>query len=897
MQMVTNMKRHFSPLFCLLLISFSAVPVGAATLSEADQLFQRGSYREAVRAYLDVEDNEKDRGVVGASRVDMLTGEYEKAEQLCRDIIGRNDARKINQHPLVATQLAEVLFDTGRSDQALALLKQVVDSTDVPLRALVKYAQFLDYRGRKEEAQIYATTARASFDSRINVTSDDLAMVALSHWLSGNFREANQFFREATTMDASNIEAKTLWGDLLEEKFNTSEAQLSYQEVLQINPNYVPAIVGLARANGDRRLLERALFTNPKSVKTFVAFAEMAIVRNKWAEADSYLEAAIGVNPEALSVIIPQAGIAILTEDEARYKTLEQRALAIRPVNGEFYSSVAQYFGNDYRFKEAVEFARKAIAVEPDYWQGHTVLGMNLVRLGQEEEGRKVLEEAFDNDSYNLWTSNMLKVFDTLDDYVTVTSEHFTVRLNKRDSVVLWPFLKPLLEEAWRTQVKKYGFTPEGPVLVEVFNKTEDFAVRSVGLPDIGPLVGICFGKVITLISPDTLAANWQEIAWHEFAHIITLQMTRNRIPRWLSEGISVYEEHQGRPEWGRHQDLDLVRAVQQDKLLPVENINDAFLSAQSDEDLSFAYLESSLVVDFIVAKHGFGKLKQLVQGYNAIDTDDAIFSKVFQQSMTEFNQNFSDWINEHVAALDVYVHQEDAADTGAGHGHGVRNNSSAILAELYNNESIKEHMRARIEKEPRDFQAHLQLGIVLFKEDNYDEAEKHLLAAKAILPEYTSYPSPPLVLSQIYQERGETDKYLKELEYITKFHQHQIDANITLADSAMTRKDYKKAEYHLNRAIAVDPYRTDVHRKLAAVAQAQNNHAHEIREYTILAELDTTDPVQSYTNLARAYLRNGENKQAKQQSLLALEIAPTYEPAQTILLEAVGEGEQVREN
>ena len=89
----------------------------------------------------------------------------------------------------------------------------------------------------------------------------------------------------------------------------------------------------------------------------------------------------------------------------------------------------------------------------------------------------------------------------------------------------------------------KIGFEPEGKVLIEVFENSADFAVRSVGLPDIGPLVGICFGKVITLISPDTLTANWQEIVWHEFMHVITLQMTQNRMPRWLSEGISVWEE------------------------------------------------------------------------------------------------------------------------------------------------------------------------------------------------------------------------------------------------------------------------------------------------------------------------------------------------------------------
>ena len=120
--------------------------------------------------------------------------------------------------------------------------------------------------------------------------------------------------------------------------------------------------------------------------------------------------------------------------------------------------------------------------------------------------------------------------------------------------------------------------------------------MRSVGLPDIGPLVGICFGKVVTLISPDTLSANWQEIVWHEFMHVITLQMTNNRMPRWLSEGISVWEEREGRPYWGRSQGLDLVRAATEDKLLHIKDLNSGCSGARNNADLGFAYFQSYLV-------------------------------------------------------------------------------------------------------------------------------------------------------------------------------------------------------------------------------------------------------------------------------------------------------------
>jgi Tfp pilus assembly protein PilF len=51
---------------------------------------------------------------------------------------------------------------------------------------------------------------------------------------------------------------------------------------------------------------------------------------------------------------------------------------------------------------------------------------------------------------------------------------------------------------------------------------------------------------------------------------------------------------------------------------------------------------------------------------------------------------------------------------------------------------------------------------------------------------------------------------------------------------------------------------------------------------------LEVTDPVGAYTDLAQAYLAGGNKKEAKSTALLALEIAPTFEQAQNILLDSL---------
>ncbi len=860
---------------------------GEAPLFRGEQLFQSGSFVAAIDVFKAADGLDRNEGVVGASRSYAMLGRYQEAIEICEELIDGND---FADFPLVSTQLAEMLRTVGRSAEALEILAAVVDEDlqMAPVRALVQYGSLLKFVGRNAQARIYLEAAAQRYNDGLVFASEDVAMVALASWQLDRFHEANSLFNEAVRANPNNLEAHVLWGDLFLEKYNAADAEQSYQDALEINNRYIPALVGLARAVGDQRSLQRAMALNPNSVEALQTYATGMMRSNRKEEAREVLDQALGINPESLPVLSTLAAEAMLMEREEEYRELLARVESFSPGNPVFLSNIADAFGNAYRFTEAVEFARAAIDADPNYWQAYTLLGSNLVRLGEEEEGKANLEIGFENDPFNVMTSNMLKVFDTLANYETLESEHFKVHMSENDADILWPYMEPLLEEAWTTLTAKYGFEPEAPVLIEVFENSEDFAVRSVGLPDIGPLVGICFGKVVTLISPDALTANWQEIAWHEFMHVITLQMTANRMPRWLSEGISVWEESEGRAYWGRRQGLDLVRAVEDNKLLPVSNLNAGFTSAQNSADLGFAYFQSYLVVDYITEAYGFEKLVELVQQYAFIKEENEMFEEVFEQNLDTFNDGFVDWIVGRVEEINVYVHSEDNPDEGEGHGHGIRENSSAVLAELYNNTSLKQHMRNRIEAQPRDFQAHLQLGIVLFKEENFAEARLHLEEAHELLPSYAGYPSPPLVLSQIYEQEGNVEAQLEQLKILLDNQQHDYGSAMILAQAALEAADVEGASYYIDRALQIDPYRIDVHQLKADYAGLIDDSALAVTEYEVLAKLDITDPVEAQTNLAEAYLNNGQLDDAKRNVLSALEIAPSYQRAQQILLQSV---------
>lgn len=855
------------------------------SLNRGHELLLRGSYLAALEVYTSVRGPAlREQAAVGLSRVHMLTGQYEQALAAVRAL-----ANSAADNPLAAVQMAEVYRLTGLSGEAEALLAEVVAAQLNPaVRALVQYGLVLELRGKPEQAAVQFNAALARYDSGLVFDSADVAMVALAAWRLDEFHDANALFAEAVRLDGNNLEALTLWGDLFEEKFNDADAEANYNQVLNINRRYAPALAGMARIGNTERYLAMALDANPRHVPALETYG-MLMVRNYQEDAGrGYLEQALRINPESIPALATLAALAVIADDSRSFAQIEQQLDAFSPGSPDFYARVADYLGNNYRFTEAVDFARRAIASDPEHWHAHTVLGGNLVRLGEEEEGKRHLELAFDRDPFNVMTSNMLQVFDVLEGYATLETEHFRVNMSQRDAQILWPYMSTLLEESWQQLVQKYQFEPEVPVIIQVFERTEDFAVRSVGLPDIGPLVGICFGKVVTLISPDTLAANWQEIVWHELVHVFTLQMTNNRMPRWLSEGISTWEERQARPEWGRRLGLELVRAVQQDRVRPVAGLNQAFLTAGSNADLSFAYFQSYLVVEYIAEHFGFDKLRELILQYASARPESEMFANVFDMDMQRFDAGFRDWLQQRVEQIDVYVHAEDSPDEGSGHGHGIRENNSAVLAELYNNESLKQHMQGRVDREPRDFQAHLQLGIVLFRERDLEQAVVHLEAAKRILPDYSGYPSPSLVLSQIHEAQGNTEAMMREMALMLENQQHDFDSARRLAEAALAANDIEQADYYISRALSVNPYRPEIHQLSAQLAQRQGDTERAVQEFEVLVTLDQRDPVDSRSNLAAAYLDNEQALEARRTILRALEIAPGYQRAQEILLRAV---------
>ena len=191
---------------------------------------------------------------------------------------------------------------------------------------------------------------------------------------------------------------------------------------------------------------------------------------------------------------------------------------------------------------------------------------------------------------------------------MTIDRNGFLLRMTRDEAALYGDEAIDLLTEARGLFSKKYDTQIEGSVIVEIFPEKKDFAVRTFGIPGGDGYMGVCFGRLITANSPKSLVGfqqNWQSLLWHEYCHVITLQKTRNKMPRWFSEGISVYEERLRHSSWGEQMTPEYRNFILDGEMTPIERLSMAFLVPKSPEHIQFAYYQSSLVVEYLVKNFG----------------------------------------------------------------------------------------------------------------------------------------------------------------------------------------------------------------------------------------------------------------------------------------------------
>ncbi|HKA89313.1 MAG TPA: tetratricopeptide repeat protein [Haliangiales bacterium] len=919
-------------------LAFLVVVVPAlarADLRSGDEQFLHGDYSAAIEAYREVKGRDAAAAQVRLGRVQLQTGDVAGAAATAAAAVKAAD-RGVAEDAKVL--LAEVYCATGRAAEARALLEDIAKKSPKNLRARAQLG--LLYRDIGE-TRLAAKVWNQFYDDHDAGTLDktkaeNLVYLAMAARYLEDFHGANDTLQEAVAKDPKIIAANLEWGSLFLDKYNAADAETSFDEVLKIDPKNPDAHAGLARVKveqnydyrGAEAEIDKALAANPNQPMALAIRAELQIDNSEFAAADKTLARILAVNPQDLAALTLQAAIAWLTDDAARLDAVKKRVFAQNGTYARLYHVIADFAVKVHRYKEAIALEEEALRLDPKYSPALAGIGTGYLRMGDETNGRKYLEEAAKRDAFNVRTYNILNLFeDTIPQrYVMFSAgKVFRFRVAKDEKAMLERYVPRLLDKAWAEMVKRYGYTPQTPVTIELFNDPDHYSVRTVGLPNLGAL-GVCFGQVITALAPSNGNVNWGMILWHELGHVFAIQMSNSRVPRWFTEGLSEVETILARKEWRRENDVDIWQAYARNQLPSVVDLNARFLRADDMNDMVVAYHLSSVTVEFIVRQYGFSKIVEGLKRYAQGKSDADAIKAMTGLAVADFDREFRAYLDRRLAVyrgsfkvevqrygdlktLEIaaaakpqdasvqadlaiaYLAAEKPEKAGPAVDAALKldgKNTKALwaAAELAIAKGDAAAGKARlgelIAAGGDGYDARMRLAGLAVEGGDLKEAEAQWQKAKTLDPERSE---PSMRLYDVYAKTNREDQALAELERYVMIEQMEYAPLKKLVDKLAAKKAWAKVRDYGEMALFINPYDAELHLTLGdahAALGAADAAAFEY-ESALLADPPLRRPAVVQIGLARAQLMRKDTAAAKKAVAEALRLEPDNVEAQEL--------------
>jgi tetratricopeptide (TPR) repeat protein len=689
------------------------------------------------------------------------------------------------------------------------------------------------------------------------------AIRAEAAWALNDRQLANRLFRDAAAAAPDDAAIRQRWGDLFADSHQDGEAMNLYREALDMDDRNDFALLGAARLlvggfdDEANAYLEPLLNDDTRAggarAAAWLLVARISLENSNLRQADDALDTAEAIIaaddwPPLELYAVRAAADLLRNVTDSPYT---ERSLEYNPRYGGIYAIPAHFYVITRRYREAIDLYQKAVDIEPGLATAHEELGINLLRDNQVSRARRHLEIAYDEDPFSPQSVNTLRLLDSFDNFMLINDPEMPspgtlpiiLRLHNDEAEAIAPYAIELTRDSIEVFTRRYGFELREPVVIEMYPDHEDFAVRTAGMPGIG-ILGATFGYVVAMDSPSarpTSQFQWGTTLWHEMAHVFTLEATSHLVPRWFSEGISVFEEWQSGPTPGVRIPMSVYGAIADDRLLPIAELDEGFIRPTYEEQVIVSYMQAGLICQFIHDEYGDAKLKELLYAFrDGHLTGDAI-EQVFGIPADDFDKRFEAFVES---------------------GHG----------EIIKNLDDWQHTHAAVAERiaEADWTPVIELA-------------GHLID---LLPWYVEPDSPYVSLARAQDELGDRAAALDSLLTFWRTGGYDPETLQKLAEWLNGADRTADAIGVLNTVNLVDPLDQGVHGKLGDLLMKAGRADEALREYTVALALDPHDKATAYYRLATAHNALGDRTASQDQLLMALDVAPNFRPAQRLLLE-----------
>lgn len=871
---------------------------------DADQARRRGELRRALRVldeHLDEEPGDAhSRTLRALCRADQgrLDDALEDARRALADAAGDPELERT-----CARNLAQLLLVQGEASEAVAVLDVEALDPSGDARDAWVLGSALWAGGERDRAR---DLMRAGMDGDPGRDWERLLARARCERRLGFLERASRSLvaADAAAEAAGGREADVLVelghvyfeadGEVDHKESRNRSPAARYKKALDLSPGHEGALLGLFelhRFNWNRQsrsaheILQELLQSRPKSVEGLIAGCSADLDDNQLLNVRRRLGQLRELSPKRREVRTLEAALAWVEHRRDDCHAMLAELATEDAADATPERELARHLNELYRFAEAVPFARAATERDPSDVEAWTQLGRCLANTGDEEQGLAALQKATDLAAgrQNAWRHNLRVVLERMQGNYTVEDGpgELSYAWSPAAAEVLGIYLKPFYAEAREELSERYGFTP-GPVHIEVFERHRDFSVRSTGFEGF-PALGVCFGPVVTAVSPLSEMRgqfSWARTSFHEFTHVVHLGLSHNRCPRWITEGLATWEEEQKSAAWSRNMRRDLVDALANRRLIPVRELNRAFRGPR----ILFGYYQGGLLCEMLIDEHGFPPMIRLLEAFDrGLDLDRA-FDEVFGLTPEQVDRAFEAfvrgkvrelrieprWIFGAVARRQLSLEPEPPAAEGARRAwaeawcdvawglwqggkrvdaeQALRRLESARLAlprasflrgEIAladeDRAGARELLERGIAQGGDDFRARMALGGMAVERKDWEAAEQHFLAAERCFPGFPAAAySPELSLANLYGVTDRVEEMQRARERWLAYDSKDFALRMAVGTWHAEADRHAPAERWFREANEIDPFDWQLHWRWGTSLAALDRHAEAEREFRV---------------------------------------------------------------
>jgi tetratricopeptide (TPR) repeat protein len=280
---------------------------------------------------------------------------------------------------------------------------------------------------------------------------------------------------------------------------------------------------------------------------------------------------------------------------------------------------------------------------------------------------------------------------------------------------------------------------------------------------------------------------------------------------------------------------------------------------------ISLVYHQSSLVIEHLIATYGEQAWWRLLRAYGKGLETDAAFKEAFNVTLDDVQASFD-------AKL-----EKDYADL-----------RRALKTPTIPEKATVEQLKALAADNPGSFGVQMTLAQSLYEAGDMPAAVATLERASKLVPVANGQQNPNALIAAIATKQGDNARAIRALEEVVKVDSSDVEAARRLAGLVAPLGDEARTAGAYERVAALDPFDAQAQSAVGRYALKQKDGPRAMRALRAALAAGPADKATAHVDLAEAFLMVGQYGDAKRETLAALEIAPSFERAQDLLLKIV---------